>query len=651
MNRSFVISLLCSSFFVSSLEAMPPKSYGKEEKAPYSSKSVRPKVDIINDTPSGPTNPFKSSHMFGLNALKKWDRLSPQEKTEWQQDAESKVKTALTQKINNNIEDAKATFLTNVRERGCPTSMYWLGRIAEGEHNFEKAFSWYIGSFFTRILQGKSFKEITDQPSNLWTALNNLSSKLSPQVQSVVPIITPPPSYQMQQYESAFFGARTIGALLANVHKYYCSDEDLSAYTVELTTWSSVNSSRWLEILGMHFQENKLMDKAGYCFYLSKSKPSQCYLADLIVEQHVNYDQEGKLFQEKDRYDVAAELYRQSRIPNALNNLAFLIAEGKTTKGLNGEDISEENEKEILIHLFELSANPHALVNHALLLLITEGEKKDVKEKACDLFLKAMLAGDSRARQYYTILSHSMEEETASLLENLGMGDRNSILSGSESDEEISVPPSGSVRDPLSCRDQAEFVISDQIQLYLNQEGNEVKESSAASLAILSSNPIAIQSSAEPAPIEAQEGQISSEERKKLKNSKKTLKKETSKKRKRLFRKLLKGNNLSSKEQSFLMKKGKVITSANDLKVEIEVKLDKKALSQFRSLPDWHKAKVWSRIDSIKAGDKDGQPEKLRAKLNGENLFSQRINKEHRLVYTLSKNVLTIRSCEGHYDD
>lgn len=45
-----------------------------------------------------------------------------------------------------------------------------------------------------------------------------------------------------------------------------------------------------------------------------------------------------------------------------------------------------------------------------------------------------------------------------------------------------------------------------------------------------------------------------------------------------------------------------------------------------------------------------GKPERLRHYKNPA-LYSRRIDREHRLVYSMVKNELTIISCRYHYDD
>jgi toxin YoeB len=46
-----------------------------------------------------------------------------------------------------------------------------------------------------------------------------------------------------------------------------------------------------------------------------------------------------------------------------------------------------------------------------------------------------------------------------------------------------------------------------------------------------------------------------------------------------------------------------------------------------------------------------GKPEKLRNNLSG--MWSRRISKEHRLVYSVDENIITVNviSAKGHYDD
>jgi toxin YoeB len=43
-----------------------------------------------------------------------------------------------------------------------------------------------------------------------------------------------------------------------------------------------------------------------------------------------------------------------------------------------------------------------------------------------------------------------------------------------------------------------------------------------------------------------------------------------------------------------------------------------------------------------------GKPERLRFQLSG--CWSRRITKEHRLVYTVDKDVVTVISCRYHYE-
>ena len=42
-----------------------------------------------------------------------------------------------------------------------------------------------------------------------------------------------------------------------------------------------------------------------------------------------------------------------------------------------------------------------------------------------------------------------------------------------------------------------------------------------------------------------------------------------------------------------------------------------------------------------------GKPERLKHK----NSYSRRINDEHRLVYSVSGDVIAVKSCKGHYGD
>lgn len=44
----------------------------------------------------------------------------------------------------------------------------------------------------------------------------------------------------------------------------------------------------------------------------------------------------------------------------------------------------------------------------------------------------------------------------------------------------------------------------------------------------------------------------------------------------------------------------------------------------------------------------EGQPEPLKYKFSG--LWSRRINQEHRIVYHVENNVITILSLKGHYN-
>lgn len=70
MKYSFFIALLYSSFLVSSLEAMPRGARDGDKKISRSSKRAHPKANEVSAAPSEPTNPFQSSHLFGLNALR-----------------------------------------------------------------------------------------------------------------------------------------------------------------------------------------------------------------------------------------------------------------------------------------------------------------------------------------------------------------------------------------------------------------------------------------------------------------------------------------------------------------------------------------------------------------------------------------------------
>ncbi len=65
--------------------------------------------------------------------------------------------------------------------------------------------------------------------------------------------------------------------------------------------------------------------------------------------------------------------------------------------------------------------------------------------------------------------------------------------------------------------------------------------------------------------------------------------------------------------------------------------------------------KVLRKINSpIKSIDRDGamkgegKPEKMKY---AENEYSRRIDHGNRLVYTISKDAITIISCKGHYED
>ena len=503
MYYSFFVALLSSSFLVSSLEAKPPKrSVDKDSKIERSSKRACPKVEKVSADSSEPTNPFQPSHLFGLSALKEWDKLDQEGKMQWKEKAQQQVEQAMKQKIGKNLEEAKKIFRTNVLEKSCATSMFWLGKMEEDESNYEKALSWYVGSFCTNLLQGKSFKEIIEPSLNPWKALTSLCDNRLHQAQSVVRELFSLGSFGASSYTCASSRVDPIARALVNAHADYYPDNDLSAYTVELAKWSSSRISL-LESLGLMFYcwapnqplEKATLHKAGYC---------------------------GSLF---------------------------------------------------FKYTWQMS----------------------------------------------------------------------------ESHAEVSVPTllasSALPSDPLSLQGQAEPA-PDQIQPYFHQE--EAKESSSASLAILSKS--AIQSSVEPVSVEAQVSQISIEERKKLKEFQK---KEIAKKRKELLKKFFKGKNLLHEEECLLLKKATIVESMKDIKPKLGVKFDKFAQSQLKSLLRSDVKKVWALIDDIKQGGNQGHPEPLSnvKTPEGGKLFSRRITEKHRLVYTLSKGVLTILSCEGHYDD
>lgn len=68
-----------------------------------------------------------------------------------------------------------------------------------------------------------------------------------------------------------------------------------------------------------------------------------------------------------------------------------------------------------------------------------------------------------------------------------------------------------------------------------------------------------------------------------------------------------------------------------------------------------HDRKVLQKINSLlKSIDRDGamegigKPEKLK---HEKDEYSRRIDNENRIVYSVSKDTITILSCKGHYED
>jgi toxin YoeB len=76
-----------------------------------------------------------------------------------------------------------------------------------------------------------------------------------------------------------------------------------------------------------------------------------------------------------------------------------------------------------------------------------------------------------------------------------------------------------------------------------------------------------------------------------------------------------------------------------------------------KDLDYWYKKdkSVIKKIESLlKSMEEDpysgiGHPEQLRANLSG--YWSRRINLEHRIIYTVEGEIITIYSLKGHYDD
>ena len=427
MHYSFFIALLASSFLMSSLEANPPFDDSKKV-----SRSSRPRLNNNNNNrgisiATEPVNPFHSTHLFGLEALKKLDDLKSRQKKKWEEENAQCVREALREKLNSNLAKAKEIFLNEVVQRSCPISMIQLGHIAEEHNDLEKAFSWYVGSLCTRAFQGKPIADI----NTAWESLRRIVGKLPQlngnphpaqlfydklrQENDCIARISASPSIKISLRVQKFIST------LINAHLHYCLDEDLSAYIVGLARWVSNGiPSDHLEYLGDCFFGNNVMAKAGYCYYLSKTLNSQRSLAHILLGGNdINYDQEGKLFEEKDRYNVAgrilwkflrygkdeetkknaagvlasyiykgkitldetgcllpknqkfnivANLYRQAKTPFALTKLAFLIEEGKITKGLHGEEISEESKYEAAAALYRQDKTLEAFANLANLI-------------------------------------------------------------------------------------------------------------------------------------------------------------------------------------------------------------------------------------------------------------------------------------------
>ena len=296
-------------------------------------------------------------------------------------------------------------------------------------------------------------------------------------------------------------------------------------------------------------------------------------------------------------------------------------------------------------------------MNHALLLLCTQKEEEAAKQKALDLLLQASLQGNLEAREYYETLSTAGQEEVLIILEeNLNDDEKNDTSSPNEAEkaekDKLLTPLSLTPLNDQHIVQEAEEAPSD-VQtdpLNTDEKGSETDELPITPPPALISHELIIQAQTEHMPIEPQAYPLSTEAKQALKVLKKEQKK---KQRKQYFKKLIQGKFLLQEERNSLMRKSKLANSMTDHTCKIKVELVKDTQSQLKSLLKSEVKNVWKLIDDIKAGGRLGHPEQLsNAKTpEGKSMFSRHITDKHRLVYTLSKNVLTIYSCAGHYDD
>ncbi|TRW26566.1 Txe/YoeB family addiction module toxin [Flavobacterium zepuense] len=87
--------------------------------------------------------------------------------------------------------------------------------------------------------------------------------------------------------------------------------------------------------------------------------------------------------------------------------------------------------------------------------------------------------------------------------------------------------------------------------------------------------------------------------------------------------------------------------------MSFSIEFTETALEDYNFWKKTNNIQVLNKIKSLLANMKDtpftgiGQPEALRHELNG--YYSRRINKEHRIVYTVDNTIIYVVQLRGHY--
>jgi toxin YoeB len=382
-------------------------------------------------------------------------------------------------------------------------------------------------------------------------------------------------------------------------------------------------------------------------------------LACLILEGRTDRDENGELVTERNRGKTLARLYYAAvKKGHALShlNLAYLIGEGTIDKDENGNGnpiaaekrykaafkhytlaikaglaiaffnlgssiflgridtdeegipiLSDVERRRVAERLWIQSSLPEAFLNLGLVY----AQDSKTYAQALDNFAKAVEAGVSQAIEHYLMLKEKMDMAAASLAPSV-VPSPSVAASGAASPLPL---PSAA---PLPPSVAAAALPS------RNADGVEGKRGSDEGVNFDLQQFVKVQENRAASWREQVERQREN--------------------RKRAFGMLLQQQTLSQEERESLFQ------MPDGRRTLIRVEWYKGILDQFKSLIPENARKVSELIDAIKVGDDSfGNPKCLKGDLKGK--MSRRINHEHRLVYSLQGDVLTIYSCKGHYDD